>query len=422
VRSLPRFAFAREPRLEFGCGSLSVLPRILADQEAVAGRPFALVAVVTGSASFRSSKRGKELIAGLREGGKQVSEFSIGGEPSPEFVDEAVGSILEKTVGFPWNDVVVIGIGGGSAMDAGKAVAAMLPVASAALAAGLPVPSVKEFLEGVGTRSCEGRTCFYIAVPTTAGTGTEASKNAVISRIGEGGFKKSLRHDAYAPAVAIIDPELALACPRSVSAASGLDAFTQLLESYVSPNSSPMIDALCESGIKYFARGFSAILTDLSNAEARSDMAYAAYLSGIGLANAGLGSVHGLASPVGGRFAIPHGVVCGLLVLPAVRQNVRLLKASGMEGQLALEKYALAGFLLSSTDQYEVANKDRVKHGLELLDKELERLVALANLPSLGSFGLKAEHIDELATRAAAKTNPVALGKAEYADLLRAAL
>lgn len=430
MNAIRRFTFAREPRLEFGAGSLSALPRILSEQASLLGAPISRVALITGSSSFRSSERGKACLSALRGAGFALSEFSAGGEPSPEFVDAAVRSVLAENGGGDWRKIAVVGIGGGSAMDAGKAVAAMLPAAADAMAAKEGAASVTEYLEGVGTRSPDGRTAFYVAVPTTAGTGTEASKNAVLSRIGEGGFKKSLRHDSYTPAVAVVDPELALGCPLSVSAASGLDAFTQLLESYLSPAASAMTDALCESGIARFAAGFPAMLADPSDLEARTDMAYAAYLSGIGLANAGLGSVHGLASPVGGRFPVPHGVVCGLLVLPAVRQNARILKASGDAGKAGLAKYARAGFLLSRSDsvgrgpgiRYEPGNDAALEQGLELLEAELERLVARAALPRLGSFGMNREHIDDLASRAAAKTNPVALGKAEYAELLSDAL
>lgn len=412
MNGLKPFSFAREPRLEFGAGALARLPYF------VGGRP--IVALVTGSASFKSSVRGRAALAALKESGASVLEFETPGEPSPAFVDGAAAAVADALGDRSPEEAAVVGIGGGSAMDAGKAVAAMVPAVRAARSRGERAPSVKDFLEGVGSRAPTGETLYYLAVPTTAGTGTEASKNAVISEIGAGGFKKSLRHDAYAPAAAVVDPELALGCPLPVSAASGLDAFTQLLESYLSPAASPMTDALCESGIARFAESFPAMLSDPRNLDARAGMAYAAYLSGVGLANAGLGSVHGLASPIGARFQIPHGVVCGLLVLPAVRQNVRLLRASGGAG--ALGKYARAGFLLAETDPCDYPESDRTAHGLDLLDSTLDALVSRAGLPRMGSYGVAEADVDALASAAAAKTNPVALGEAEYAELMRAAL
>jgi alcohol dehydrogenase class IV len=413
-----RFTFAREPRLEFGPGSLASLPRILAERESVEG-PFSLVVLVTGGASFRSGPKYAEILAALA--GRRLLEFSCPGEPSPDFVDRAVAAVA-AALGAGEGRCAVVGIGGGSAMDAGKAVAALVPVALRESRAGRPVPSVQDYLEGVGTKEPEGLTAFYAAVPTTAGTGTEATKNAVISRVGPGGFKKSLRHDAYCPAVAIVDPELALGCPRSVGAASGLDAFTQLLEAYLSPAASPIVEALCESGIAAFGRSFLPMLADGSDLEARSGMAYAAYLSGIALANAGLGSVHALASPVGGRFPAPHGVVCGLLLGPAARLNIDLLAEAARTGdrldrraaEAALAKYGRAGGILGGTSG--------ASDGCDGLLEAVGRFEAAAALPRLAAYGVSREDVPSLAAAAATKTNPLPLGAAEYESLILSVL
>ena len=337
------FSQARTPRLEFGAGRVARLPSLLADALAVRGGRAADLILVAGGSSFLGHPRHAELAAAVAAAGWGMHEFSCSGEPSPGFVDEAVAAVVETLGERRISGAVVAGVGGGSAMDAGKAVAAMLPVAVEALRAGEDVPSVKEFLEGVGTRKSGGGSALYAACPTTAGTGSEATKNAVISEVGKGGFKKSLRHDGYIPAFAVIDPELAVSCPRSVTAAGGLDAMTQLLEAWVSPAASPVTSALCESGFAAAVRAFPRVLADGADLEARAGMAYAAHLSGIALANAGLGSVHALASPVGGRFPVPHGVVCGTLLVPAAelasRSSTRLSRA-GYLARLAADVMA----------------------------------------------------------------------------------
>lgn len=408
-----RFSFARMPRLEFSPGSISKVPSLLSKTH-----PFTVL--VTGGSSFSKDPRHSALHAGCGEAGSKILEFACPGEPSVDFVDAAVRSVLESVPVTDVQGVAVLAIGGGSAIDAGKAIAAMLGVAAAAPMQGKALPSVKEFLEGVGTRPPTGEAAFLIACPTTAGTGSEATKNAVISQIGSGGFKKSLRHENYVPAVAVIDPELALGCPRSVTAASGLDALTQLIESWTSPAASPMVDSLCESGVAAFARSFDRVLADGGDLEARSLMAYAAFLSGVGLANAGLGSVHALASPVGAFVNIPHGVVCGLLLESASRLNVSRLEDMGDDGEMALRKYAKAGYLLSSRGG--TASGESLSFGLGLLFDELARLDVLAALPRLGSFGIREADLAPLAAASSAKTNPVPHSAADYESLLRSRL
>ena len=432
-----RFNLARTPRLDFGVGSFASVPAL------VRGR--SVVALVTGGSSFARDPRRAAFVDACRSAGSAVLELACAGEPSVEFVDGARSALADLCAerGADSREVAVVAVGGGSAMDAGKAIAAMLPVA-AARDRGEEPPSVQEFLEGVGSRPPTGETAFLIACPTTAGTGSEATKNAVISRVGPGGFKKSLRHENYVPAVAVIDPELAVGCPFSVTAASGLDALTQLIESWTSPASSPVTAALCASGVAAFARSFERALEDGGDLEARSGMAYAAFLSGVGLANAGLGAVHALASPLGGRFPLPHGVACGALLYGATRLNVeRLAEGGGAEGagRAAMTAYARAGYLLASAGEASggdaalqgaalqgaalsgaALSGAALARGLDLLFRELDRLVALARLPRFSDYGVTAGDLAGLAAAAATKTNPVPLSAADYERLLVACL
>jgi alcohol dehydrogenase len=257
-----------------------------------------------------------------------------------------------------------------------------------------------------------------VAVPTTAGTGSEATKNAVLSVRGEGGFKKSFRDEQLVARVAIVDPDLLASCPKPLIAANGMDAFTQLLESYVSANASPFTDALARSGLEAFRDGFWAAW-EQGHADAAagySRIAYASLLSGITLAQAGLGSVHGLASPLGAYFPIPHGVVCGTLVAEATAVNIRALRAREPESP-ALHKYAQVSELLTHR-QYsdQRAAEDAL---VALLRDWLKRL----SLPRLSAYGMGSAHLDKVVANCrggSMKTNPLVLLDEELAGLLEA--
>ena len=321
------FSVGRLPRVVFGAGVFREIPRI--------ARGYGQrVLIVTGNRSLRASKNWSALLDGLRAAGVSVADMAVDREPSPQLVDSAVAAYRSKNIDM------VIGIGGGSALDAAKAIAGLLK----------PGNSVLDHLEGVGPeKPYVGPATPFIAVPTTAGTGSEATRNAVLSIQGENGFKKSFRHDDLVAQVAVVDPELLATCPPEVIAANGMDAFTQLLESYVSTKANPFTDALAWSGMEAVRDGFLAAFHGGDSEAAqrgRTGMSYAALLSGITLAQAGLGSVHGLASPLGAYFPIPHGVVCGTLVATATEVNIRALRERTPEG-IALEKYARVGELLA---------------------------------------------------------------------------
>lgn len=391
------FSIARLPRIIFGAGRAARLPELASEF----GRH---ALVVTGAQSFRGTAHWQVLQGGLRAKGIEWLEMEVSGEPSPRLVDDAVRRFHGHNI------EVVIGIGGGSVLDAAKAIAGLLK----------PANSVMDHLEGVGPElPYQGPATPLIAVPTTAGTGSEATKNAVLSVQGEGGFKKSFRDDKLVAEYAVVDPDLLASCPREVIAANGMDALTQLLESYVSARANPFTDALALSGLETVRDGLLAWYDGRGDtASARANMAYAALLSGITLAQVGLGSVHGLASPLGAFFPIPHGVVCGTLVAAATRVNIRALQARAPQS-LALAKYANAGRLLAGEPDL---HDDEAREALvQLLDGCTARL----DLPVLGAYGLREADVARIVAGSrgsSMKTNPVVLEDGEIAEIVRARL
>ena len=327
--------------------------------------------------------------------------LSIDGEPSPDVVDQTVAAHRQGGIDM------VIGIGGGSALDAAKAIAGLLPQGH----------SVMDYLEGVGLgRPYEGPALPLIAVPTTAGTGSEATKNAVLSRQGPDGFKKSFRHESLVARLAIVDPDLLVSCPKAVIAANGMDAFTQLLESYVATGANAITDALAWSGLEAFRDGFLATWAgdEPDAAAGRSCMAYAALVSGITLAQTGLGSVHGLASPLGAYFPIPHGVVCGTLVAEATDINIQALRSRAPDSPV-LGKYARVGALLAGRP----AGDPRAD--CAALVEALRNLLETVAIPRLGTFGVGYADVERVvaASRGGSmKTNPLVLEDAELVDLV----
>jgi len=381
------FAFARAPRILFGPGRISEAARIAA---AYGTR----VLVITGGRSLEASGRLSLLVDQLSGAGVVALRATVTGEPSPECVDDIVSRFANAAVD------AVLAVGGGSVLDAGKAVAAMLPLKE----------PVTPYLEGVGAKAHPGAKCPMIAVPTTAGTGTEATKNASLRRLGNQGFKNSLRHDAFVPDVAVIDPELALTCPPAVTAACGMDALAQLLESYVSPQASPLTDLLAEHGLAEAGRNLITVFEEGQDLEARCGMAYAALLSGITLANAGLGVVHSLSSAIGGFFDIPHGVICGTLLAPGMRANIAKLRRLKQAESLA--KHARAWVALSGH------HHDRDDEDCDALIDLLEAWAREMALPRLGAYGVREDDLEKILDKAALRNNPVQLERAEIRGML----
>jgi len=383
------FSIARLPRIVFGAGVFARVPDIISHF----GNQ---VLLVTGSRSFPSMPQWDDLLTTL--GGRDFTWYhvSIDGEPSPQLIDRIIAE-------YSGTDIdVVLGVGGGSALDAAKAIAGLLRVQR----------SVMDYLEGVGPElPYAGPAVPLVAAPTTAGTGSEATKNAVLSVQGREGFKKSFRDEHLVAEYAVVDPDLLATCPQRVIAANGMDALTQLLESFVSLRANSFTDALAVSGLQAVRDGLLPWFASDTTAmpAARSRMAYAALLSGITLAQCGLGSVHGLASPLGAFYPIPHGVVCGTLVASCTAVNIDVLRARAPDS-VALDKYAEAAGILcgQSFSSREAAWRALVN----LLAEWTERL----DLPRLGDYGLETSGLDHVVSHSrgsSMKTNPVVLTDAE---------
>lgn len=383
------FQFSSLPEIRFGKGKRAELPEVVSSM----GHR---VLLLTGSTSIHHSGHGDEIISGLKRANIELYHEIIAHEPSPAIVD----GIVEKHRGR--NIEVVAAVGGGSVMDAGKAVSAMIPVDG----------SIKEYLEGVGEKKHPGDKIPFIAMPTTSGTGSEMTKNAVISEVGEHGFKKSLRHDRFIPEMAIIDPEMMLSCPAGLTATSGMDAFTQLLESYVSIHSNPMTDALALQGLKqvkkYLLRAY---LDGDQNLEARAGMALAAMFSGITLAHAGLGLVHGFASPLGGFYDIPHGVVCGSMMAPVFADTIDNLieqpEHPALQKLIIVSK-VFSDFKYKTEKEYLQAFKEKLIHISKLLE-----------IPRLSEYGFKAESIPKIVENTSHKYHPVKHTPEQLAEELK---
>ncbi|MFO7932546.1 MAG: iron-containing alcohol dehydrogenase [Bacteroidales bacterium] len=383
------FQFSALPDITFGKGKRSELP------EAAAARGDRVL-LLTGSSSIHNSGHGDEIISGFGQAGLNLSHEIITHEPSPAVIDKITGKYRGSGIH------VVVAVGGGSVMDSGKAVSAMLPVEG----------SIRDYLEGVGDREHPGDKIPFIAMPTTSGTGSEMTKNAVISEVGEHGFKKSLRHSNFIPEMAIIDPEMMLSCPARLTATSGMDAFTQLLESYLSKRANPMTDALALQGLKqikkYLLRAF---LEGEHNLEARSGMALAAMFSGITLAHAGLGLVHGFASPLGGFHDIPHGVACGSLMAPVFARTIDNLieqPEHPVISKLNIVSKIFADFKYKTEKEYLNAFKDKLIHITNLLE-----------IPRLSEYGFREEHIQKVVEHTSHKFHPVHLTEEQMTDVLR---
>lgn len=386
---LSSFSLKKIPQIVFGAGKLAELDKLI-------GRLGRHPLVVVGSRSFYQSAQHRVLQDIFANLDLKAPTVNIDTEPSPEAIDQVVADPAHSDIDL------VIAIGGGSVLDGGKALSAML----------VEQGSVARFLEGIGTAKPSGRKLPFIAIPTTSGTGSETTSNAVLSSVGPQGFKSSLRHDNYIPDVALVDPSLTLSCPRPLTAACAMDSLTQLVEAYLSTNGSPITDLLSFDGIQTVRRSLRAAYSDGENLAARSDLAYGALLSGIVLTNAGLGTVHGFASVIGGLFAIPHGVVCGTLMAPANKTTLKRLTSNAPDHP-ALIKYTRLGRLFSDQkNKPDAWYRDNFIH-------ELERLTDDLAIPKLSSYDVSRDDIGTIVAKTSNKYNPARLSEEELAQILR---
>ena len=393
--AISSFFFAKVPPIHFGTGKIEQLPSLLKSLKAHK------VLVVTGGKSLEHSGNWSVIQSLLEQNQITIKRIAYSGEPTTPDVDRLCQQYRPHQID------AVVGIGGGSVIDLGKALSAMLPHQN----------SIFDHLEGVGKGiSHSGVKLPYLAIPTTSGTGGEVTKNAVISEVGKNGYKKSLRHDNLIPDGIIIDGNLLTSCPRSITAACGLDALTQLLEPFLSPTASPLTDAIAVSGIEKVAEYFlPACGSEANNPKVREGMAYASLCSGICLANAGLGIVHGLASPIGGLFPIPHGVVCGTLMGIANQVTLEAMRAREPHNP-AILKMSQVGLLLSRE-----TGKSENYYGDFLIQTLWEWTEQLA-VPKLSDYGVTASDLETIVEQTSNRNNPIQLTREEIFSILSSRL
>jgi alcohol dehydrogenase class IV len=384
-----RFEFATATRIIFGPGTLR--------EVGILAKEFGRCAlVVTG----RDPSRAKQLTALLNEYGVSLLLFAVPGEPELETVQRGVAIAEQEQCDL------VISFGGGSALDTGKAIAAMLTNRGEAL----------DYLEVIGhAKPLANPSAPFIAIPTTAGTGSEVTRNAVLASP-QHRVKVSLRSPFMLPKIALIDPELTYDLPPSITASTGLDALTQLIEPYVSSRANPLTDAICVDGLRRAARSLRVAFEKGPKAiSARKDMAAASLFGGMALANAGLGAVHGFAGPIGGMFPAPHGAICAALLPHVLGANLRALRQREPNNP-AISRYEAVARLLTGE------SKASADTGVEWVRK----LVVDLQIPPLRTYNITREHTSELVEKAAKassmKANPIVLTDDELAHILENAL
>lgn len=381
-------------RIIFGRGRLGELSTLGAGF----GRRAALV---TGRQWLEQSGRLDQIAAQFRAADLAWHHERVGREPTVEAIDAATERVRE------FGAELVIAVGGGSVLDSGKAIAALITNGGSAL----------DYLEGVGHGQClEHPALPCIAVPTTSGTGSEATNNAVI-RDEAGSFKKSMRSDRMLPMVALIDPALTDNCPPNITAASGLDAITQLLEAYTGQQANPISDALAITGLAHASALHRAVEIG-DDHRARDEMALASLLSGVCLTNVGLGVIHALASPIGALYEVPHGVICAKLLPEAIRLNHERV-AAGDGASSCLEKYRQANrMLFGALSADETGSPQALAWRLQKLNRQF-------GLRGLGRYGVKSKDFERIVDHAGAsnlRNNPAELTREDLLALLEAVI
>ena len=388
ANEMTSFEFATANQIICGRGKLADLKKIA---PAFGSRSL----VVTSG----SERRAEPVYAILKAANIAYSAFRVSTEPTIEVAREGVAAARAGGAEF------MIGFGGGAAIDAGKAIAAL------ATNPGDPL----DYLEVIGRGTpLKNAPLPYIAIPTTAGTGSEVTRNAVLASA-EHRVKVSLRSPLMLPRVALIDPELTVSLPPEVTASTGMDALTQVIEPFVSNAANPMTDAFCRDGIARAARSLRRAYQDGADLQAREDMALAALFGGLALANAKLGAVHGFAAPIGGMFDAPHGAVCAALLAPVMRVNIAALHSRAPQHP-TLERYTEIARMLTGNAE---ARAEDGAAWIQVLTRDL-------NIPGLGTYGITPELFTEIAGKAAQassmKGNPIELTAGELTGILAEAL
>jgi len=386
-----QFEFATATKIIFGKRvSVTSIQNIITLMEGRKGK----VLVLTGKERARS----KFLIDLLNQNGLETILLQIEGEPTIKLVESAAQIARENAV------CLVIGIGGGSVIDSGKAVSAMSTNPG----------NLLDYLEVIGLAKPLAMTPLpFVAIPTTSGTGAEVTKNAVITSEKEG-VKASLRHPFLLPKLAIIDPDLTLSVPPRLTAETGLDALTQLIEAFISIKANPLTDALAVEGIRRAGCSLRQAFFNGNDISAREDMALASLLSGIALANAGLGAVHGFAAPIGGIYNAPNGAVCAALIASALKINLQALRQRSNDN-LTLNKFKTIARLLTSNQ--DAKPEDAVEW--------IEQSCSMFSLRKLRDFGIKRADFSDIIVKAqkasSMKGNPVKLTEKELELILETA-
>lgn len=379
------FELSVPEKIIFGKGSLGRLEQLVAG--------FGNRALIVHGANPDRARSLEGLLAKLA-----TYLYSVPNEPTIEDIAKGVEEAKTRNV------TLVIGIGGGSVIDAAKAIAGLATNSG----------DILDYLEVIGRGNPltkAGLPC--VAIPTTAGTGAEVTKNAVIASL-EHQVKVSLRSPFLLPRIALVDPELTYSLPAKATIATGLDALTQLIEPLVSARANPVTDGLCREGIPRVARSLPAVVQNGQNFAAREEMALASLFGGLALANAGLGAVHGFAGPIGGMFNAPHGLICGILLQFVVDANIHALRLRAPDS-IALGRYDEIGRLLTGSPDALATD------GLAWLTDLRKTL----NVPALSSLDIPKESIPEIASKAAKassmKANPIELTQPELEAILEAA-
>ncbi len=383
-----QFDFATANAIRFGPGTAKTIASLL---PAELDRIF----LISGSDPLRY----QSVFAWLEKNGFDLAVYSTSGEPTIDSVNAALSAARS------YQAACVVALGGGSVIDTGKAVAALLPN---------PGPML-DYLEGVGRgKPLERASLPFMAIPTTAGSGSEATRNSVIA-VPEAGRKVSLRSAGMLPRWAVVDPELTYHLPRTVAAYSGLDALVQNLEAYLSRDANPLSDGIARSGIQYAARSLRSACGPKLDPASKADLCVASLCGGIALSNARLGSVHGLAGALGGMIPAPHGAICASLLVHCFKANLHALSTRQPQHP-SLEKMRDLATLITGNPEA------KATYAVAWLDS----LVSDLEIPRLGKLGLSADQIGEVARKAAASSsmagNPIELSRFEVEEILEESL